>query len=91
MVIHDQTTYREMREYINIDGIEMGPASADGHDDTVMALGIAFITTITENPVNFEAIYGMGRLARDQTMSETPSGDQMPSSLELVTAYGEID
>ena len=66
IIIHDRQTYNEMREYINIDGIEMGPASNDGNDDTVMAMMIAMVTTITMDPVNYEAIYGMERLARDQ-------------------------
>jgi len=92
LVIHDPVTYREMREYINIDGFEMGPASNDGHDDTVMALGIGVITTVTENPVNFEAIYGMGRLATDQRMAETPPEHYEPVQLEAMAgAFGEID
>jgi hypothetical protein len=75
LTIHDNGTYHEMREYINIDGIEMGPASNDGFDDRVMALMIALVTTITMDPVNYEAIYGMSNLARDQAGAPSENYD----------------
>lgn len=93
LIIHDPKTYHEMREYVNIDGIEMGPASNDGHDDTVVALMIALMTTITEDPVNFEAIYGIGR------GPQGPGGQQAPApntydavALDAMSGgYGELD
>ena len=56
--IHDDTTYNEMMEYTNIDGVEMGPASSSGHDDTVMSYMIALMTIITEEPMNMGEVYG---------------------------------
>jgi hypothetical protein len=56
--IHDDTTYNEMMEYTNIDGVEMGPASNSGHDDTVMSTMIALMTIITEQPPDMGEIYG---------------------------------
>ena len=66
-----------------------GRLANDGHDDTVMALLIALITTITEDPVNFEELYGYGRLARDQRV---PQQDPMSAvALEAMSeSYGEI-
>lgn len=90
LIIHDPRTYHEMREYINIDGVEMGPASNDGHDDSVMALMISLVTTITEDPVNFAEIYGYGR--------QPPGGGEPPQdnfnavALDAMSSrYGELD
>jgi hypothetical protein len=58
LIIHDPTTYLEMMEYTVLDGVEMGPASSDGHDDTVMAMLIALMTTITSDPPDFSSIHG---------------------------------
>jgi Terminase RNaseH-like domain len=90
LIIHDPKTYHEMREYINIDGIEMGPASGDGHDDTVMALMIALMTTITEDPVNFEALYGMGGVTQSFV---SPAEENLNAvALDQMTGgYGELD
>lgn len=90
LLVHDSRTYHEMREYINIDGIEMGPASNDGYDDSVMALMIALVTTITMDPVNYEAIYGMGNLARDQAGPQPEAYDPV-SSDHMAHQYHELD
>lgn len=90
MTVHDPLTYREMREYINIDGIEMGPASNDGNDDSVMALMIALVTTITMDPVNYEAIYGMSNLARDQA-GPPPEALDAVSYDAMASTYHELD
>ena len=58
LIIHDDRTFNEMMEYTLLDGVEMGPASPSGTDDTVMALGIALMTNITEEPPNLAEIYG---------------------------------
>lgn len=90
LTIHDPKTYHAMREYVNIDGVEMGPASNDGHDDSVMAFMIALMTTITEDPVNFAELYGMGQLARDQSAPAPETYD--PVGLDAMAgAYGELD
>lgn len=59
ITIHDPTTYLEMMSYTVLDGGEIGPASSDGTDDTVMALMIALITNIESDPPNFSTIYGL--------------------------------
>lgn len=59
LIIHDDVTYLEMMEYTLIDGIEMGPASASGTDDTVMAMMICLMTNVTEEMPDLGAIYGM--------------------------------
>jgi hypothetical protein len=47
--IHDQHTYRELKEYVKIDG-KGGFGNSDGtdHDDTVMALGIGLSAIMHE-------------------------------------------
>lgn len=59
LILHDPVTYTECMEYTLYDGVEMGPASGDGTDDTVMALMIALMTNITEEAPDFGAIYGI--------------------------------
>ncbi len=51
MIIHDATTFAEMRDYVtDIDG-KMGPADKDkGHDDTVMAMAQALACHFLEGP-----------------------------------------
>jgi hypothetical protein len=58
ITIHDPTTYLEMMGYTALDGGEMGPASNDGTDDTVMALCIALMTNMESDPPDFTSIYG---------------------------------
>jgi hypothetical protein len=41
IVIHDRNTFTEMKDYVTMENGEYGPASTEGHDDTVMALAIA--------------------------------------------------
>lgn len=49
VVIHDQLTYEQMRDFSVIDRYgEMGPATAGGHDDAVMAYCQNIICTTTE-------------------------------------------
>jgi Terminase RNaseH-like domain len=69
MVIHDDRTFNEMMEYTLLDGVEMGPASSSGTDDTVMALMIALMTNITEQAPNMGEIYGF-----DETPSQVMAG-----------------
>ena len=59
LVLHDPDTYLEMMEYTMFDGTEMGPASASGHDDTVMALMIAYMTNQESDPVDLSRIYSI--------------------------------
>jgi len=50
IVIHDRTTYHELLDYVRLD-TGFGPASAGGHDDTVMSLAITYICHGTEPPL----------------------------------------
>lgn len=59
LILHDQDTFLEMQEYVNLDGIEMGPASNSGNDDTVMALMVALMTNLTEEPPDLGEMHGM--------------------------------
>lgn len=59
ITIHDPDTYLEMMEYTLLDGVEMGPASPSGTDDTVMALMIALMTHITEAPPDLSDMFGI--------------------------------
>lgn len=50
LLIHDLQTYHQLLDYSHWDGMEMGNASPDGHDDAVMALCIAVTASATEAP-----------------------------------------
>lgn len=52
LVIHDPATYKEMRDYVTLEGGGYGPASEKGHDDTVMALAIAHIAAVAGTPLS---------------------------------------
>lgn len=51
--IHDNVTYEEMKNYVNLRPGEYGPGMADGYDDTVMALAIACICSMTDGPLSY--------------------------------------
>ena len=53
LLIHDETTYDEMRNFVHLSAFEMGPASERGHDDTVITLMIAICSTMTEAPLDY--------------------------------------
>jgi hypothetical protein len=48
VVIHHRATFYEMNRFVVKEDGTYGPARRSGHDDTVIALGIAFITVQTE-------------------------------------------
>lgn len=52
IVIHDATTYSELRDYVTLEGGGYGPASGKGHDDTVMSLAIAEIASAVASPLS---------------------------------------
>ena len=51
IILHDQRTFMEMRDFVTLPNGEMGPASNADNDDTVMALAIALICHLTEPPL----------------------------------------
>jgi len=51
IVLHDKATFAEMRDFVTGDSGEYGPASPDGHDDTVTALAIAVAAHNLEPPL----------------------------------------
>lgn len=51
LIIHDQQTFLEMRDFVTLPNGEMGPAGNEENDDTVMALAIALICHMTEPPL----------------------------------------
>ena len=80
LIIHDDRTFNEMMEYTLLDGVEMGPASSSGTDDTVMALMIALMTNITEDAPNMAEIYGFDE--RPAVGSGTGYADQEYHALD---------
>lgn len=56
LIIHDEETYNQMRNYVVLTGGEMGPASEDGYDDAVVALMISLVSTLTEPPLRHEPV-----------------------------------
>jgi hypothetical protein len=60
LAIHDEVTYDEMRNFVQLPGAEMGPASERGFDDAVTSLMIAVCSTMTEPPLPYgpaETVY----------------------------------
>jgi hypothetical protein len=55
-VIHDERTYDQMMNYVNLPNGELGPASYKMYDDAVIAFAIACITTITEGPLVYDYV-----------------------------------
>lgn len=55
-LIHDERTYDQMQNYVNLPNGELGPASYKMYDDAVMAFAIACITTVTEGPLVYELV-----------------------------------
>jgi terminase large subunit-like protein len=86
IALHDETTVAEMMQYTMLDGGEMGPASSDGNDDTVMALLVAVMTNQESDPPDFSAIYGV----------DTTPGTQAPvpvgaTGYDEPSQYRELD
>jgi hypothetical protein len=61
VVIHHGATYYEMTQYTALEDGTFGPARRSGHDDCVMAYGIAILTASTEwSSLNMNEILGQG-------------------------------
>jgi hypothetical protein len=76
VVIHHPATYHELRQYTCLEDGTFGPARRSGHDDCVMAYGVAVMTAVTEwSSLNLNEVYGTGG-----------SGEQGPSASRLVVA-----
>jgi hypothetical protein len=56
LTIHDERTYDQMQNYVNLPNGELGPASYKMFDDAVMAYAIAVVTTVTEGPLVYELV-----------------------------------
>jgi hypothetical protein len=50
LTVHHKLTFYEMRDYVTLDGGGMGPASDEGHDDTVTSLAIGIACHFMEVP-----------------------------------------
>jgi Terminase RNaseH-like domain len=62
VVIHHPATYYELSQYTALEDGTFGPARRSGHDDCVMAYGIAIMTASTEwSTLGLEEIMGQGR------------------------------
>jgi hypothetical protein len=86
LILHDEVTVGEMMEYTQYEGTEMGPASNDGNDDTVMALLVAVMTNQESDPPDYAAMYAM----------DNRPGSQMPAVVgatgyDAEETYREID
>jgi hypothetical protein len=89
LLIHDQETYDQMRDYGVIDAFgEMGPVSPKGFDDAVMAFCQAIICSITEAPPD---AYDPGQLGGRRPPKE-PNSDIMgvPPWEAFGNAQGEV-
>jgi hypothetical protein len=53
ITIHDEITYDQMTNFVQLPGAEMGPASERGYDDAVTSLMIAICSTMTEPPLTY--------------------------------------
>jgi len=76
VLIHHPATYHELTQYTRLEDGTFGPARRSGHDDCVMAYGVAMMTATTEwSSLNLNEVYAMD--AR---------GDQGPGAHRLVVA-----
>ena len=84
--LHDEQTVAEMMQYTLLDGGEMGPASNEGNDDTVMALMIAIMTNQESDPPDLSRMYGF-----DTTPGSAGPSLVGASGYDAEEAYREID
>jgi hypothetical protein len=49
VLIHHPATYYEMTRYVSAEDGTYGPSRRSGHDDTVISLGIGWLTVVTED------------------------------------------
>lgn len=49
LILHHRATYYEMTRYVANDDGTYGPSRRSGHDDTVISLGVAIMTIVTES------------------------------------------
>lgn len=74
-VIHDRTTFNEMRTYVTLENGGYGNADGSPNDDTVMAFAIAHIAHALEPPL---MTYGVGDQAAEvpwETWGQMEKGD----------------
>jgi hypothetical protein len=88
LLLHDTSTYQELREYTHTDWGEMRPASTEGHDDTVMALGVAIMADVESPPVDYERAFA-GSLISAQRQ-QTVHAESQPWELAY-EGYREIE
>jgi hypothetical protein len=70
LLIHDERTHNEMRNFVYLPNGEIGPASPSGNDDAVMALVIAIASTIYNDPLPVTSYEPSYSDINDQTMIE---------------------
>jgi hypothetical protein len=79
--IHHPATYYEMTRYVTNEDGTYGPSRRSGHDDTVIALGIAWMTVVTEDQnLDYAALAAPGPA---YVPGQTPP--------RLAEAYGKVD
>ena len=81
LIIHDRETYDEMDNYVTLDGGGYGPADAEEHDDTVMALAIGIMSSLQEGLLPAYGTQGNGGVydittPQDQEPSWMAWGDE---------------
>ncbi len=79
--IHHPATYYEMTRYVSNEDGTYGPSRRSGHDDCVIAFGIAVITIVTERPDSGPP---------PGSMSPGPPYVPGQSPPRLSTAYGRL-
>lgn len=62
LLIHDQKTYSEMRNYVTLPNGQYGNGNGESHDDTVMAMAIAIACHFTDAP---PLLQGLNKSPRD--------------------------
>lgn len=67
-MIHDEKTYHELRNFVYLDGGELGPASPQGNDDSVTSLLIAIGSTM----FNDKQEYGPGPDPQNNDLFDIP-------------------
>ena len=61
IVLHHYPTFYELSQYVCLPTGTYGPARRSGHDDTVMSLGIALVTALSESAsLDLAAVMGHG-------------------------------
>jgi hypothetical protein len=91
VLIHHPATYYEMTRYVSAEDGTYGPSRRSGHDDTVISLGIGWLTVVTEDTqLDYSAMAAAGPAYVPGQTAPRFQGQGQPVSRALSDRFGSI-